>query len=437
MVDPTPATAENERRIEHAERVSGARERYPAKGFPGWDCRGETLIRFGEPARISEVPAKLVQAETQRSRFDHKMPGEVWYYPRLGMVVPFEEVNLDGECTYYMAVKAIDRQTADEYRGTNVPSSEFFSDLIESYAYSSANIEELSFAGVEELLTFYSHLENGRYFHSAETEREPLRCYFDLTAFEGGGGKLRTEVNFEVPARELVFEKRGGVLSSRLEAVITAFDIEMTEVASSREVVDIELPEDAASSNRLIPAQFIMTLSPGYYRFGLEVRDLRSKKHGCYRMSRYLDPRDDGLCLSDIQFASSIGPVGEKKTFIKGPIRVVPHPLHSYRMPDPVKIYFEIYGLSTDEDDFAFYSVEYSIEPKEKRRWGPVLIDEGSVISSRFETSAYGSTQYERIEIDASELWEGAFRLRVTVMDRRTRTTAERETSFSILEAAD
>ncbi len=435
MIDPTPATRENERKIEHAERVRAAIERYPSKRFPGWDCRGETLIRFGEPDLIVDVPAKLTEAENNREYFYLKMPGEVWQYGKLQMVVPFEQVNLDGECTYYMALKTIGRQDAAETGADNIYNSEGFAYLMEYYMNSAGNPYELSFSASDELMTFYSHLENNRYFHSAETDREPLRCYFDIATFKGGGGKLRTDISLEIPVGEMTFEKRENLLCSRLEARIVAFDMEMNEVASSREVVDLKFSEASLdASNWLIPAQFVLTLDPGYYRFGLEVKDGGSNKHGCYRMSRNLEPLGGDLCISDIQFASEMGPIGEKETFIKGPIRVVPHPLHTYRPNDPIKFYFEIYGLSTDADDFAFYSIEYAIEPKEKRRWGPVLIDEGSVISSTFETSAYGSSQYERIEIDASELWKGAFKLRVKVMDRRTRKTVERETSFSILE---
>ncbi len=54
--DPTPATRKNERRIEHEQRVKDAREQYPKEGFPGWDHRGETLIRFGKPACHSRHP---------------------------------------------------------------------------------------------------------------------------------------------------------------------------------------------------------------------------------------------------------------------------------------------------------------------------------------------------------------------------------------------
>lgn len=438
MIDPNPTTEKNERKIEHEERIEAARARYPKKDFPGWDRRGETLIRFGEPAWIKDVQAKLTQAESMTEDFDLMMPGEIWHYPKLNMVVPFEETNLDGECTYYMKLKTISRQTAWEFAKAgagNLYADDAFFEMTDLFTYHPSNVEELRFAATEELLTFYSNIENNRYFHKADIERVQLECYFDFTSFWGGKGKLRTEVNFEIPLSELAFERRSNKSCSRIEASIVAFDMDMKEVASSSEIVNLELPETVSGHLRyLIPAQFILTMDPGYYRFGLEVKDLISKKQGCYRISMRLDPLGDALCLSDIQLASSIGYAEGKDTFVKGTLRVVPHPLHTYRKPDPLKLYFEIYGLDTSEEDMAFYSVEYSIEPKQKKRWGPVLKDVGTVISSKFETSAYGSTQHERIEIDTSSLWEGVFTLSIRVMDRRTMESAERMVGFSILE---
>lgn len=440
LLDPTPATKKNERRIEHEERVKAARERYPKDGFPGWDNRGETLIRFGEPDWITEVAPKLTEAESRTEDFDIKMPGEVWHYGRLKMVVPFEEVNLDGECIYYMELKTVSRSMQEEYAqigpgGANIYNSEWWSFLNEWMTYSAGNVAELYFAATNELLTFYSHLENNRSFHKAELERVPLECYFDFTSFKGGHEKIRTEVNFEIPLRELTFQQKLDKQHSRFQVKITAFDLEMNEIAYATDIVNLNLPYTFPLDRpSLIPAQFILTMDPGYYRFGLEVRDLKSKKHGCFRTSRYIDPLGDTLCISDIQFASSIGPAENKKTFVKGTLRVVPHPLHAYRKPNPVKIYFEIYGLDTNDEDFGFYSVEYSIEPKQKKRWGPVLKDAGTVITSKFETAAYGSTQRERLEIDTGELWEGSYHLKVTVMDRRTYESVEKITSFSILE---
>jgi GWxTD domain-containing protein len=429
--DPTPATKKNERRIEHKQRVEDAREQYPKDGFPGWDHRGETLIRFGKPDIIAEVPGNIgfgAQSANNTPQ-DTKMPGEVWQYLKLGMVVPFEDVNLSGEHIYYMEVKTgytlYPHQMLTDYYG----------DYVESMSYSSSNVYNLFFAASKELMTFYSHLENNRHFHTVDIAHVPLSCYFDITSFKGGPGKLRTEVNFEIPARELSYEEGPQGFRTDFEVRVAVYDLSMEEVVSGMDVVDIDLPElPGPDSPWLLPAQFILTLDPGYYRFGLEVMDRRTKKHGVFLASRNIAPMGDTLCVSDIQLASSIEEAGGRTSFIKGALRVIPHPVHAYRKPDPVRFYFEIYGLDIDDEDFGFWEIEYSVEPKEKKRWGPVYKDAGTVMSSKFNASGFGSTQYEHLEIDSGELWEGSFRLRVRVMDRRTREYVETMTSFSILE---
>ena len=50
--DPAPATAANERWIEHCRRVAFAREHFGERKFP-WDDRGEVYVRYGEPDHIS------------------------------------------------------------------------------------------------------------------------------------------------------------------------------------------------------------------------------------------------------------------------------------------------------------------------------------------------------------------------------------------------
>ena len=80
------------------------------------------------------------------------------------------------------------------------------------------------------------------------------------------------------------------------------------------------------------------------------------------------------------------------------------------------------------------YSVDYRIVPETKKRRGLTLMDVEAVIASGFETSGFGSTQTQRIEIATENLWKGRFNLIVTVMDRRTRKTVDRTASFSILE---
>jgi hypothetical protein len=115
-------------------------------------------------------------------------------------------------------------------------------------------------------------------------------------------------------------------------------------------------------------------------------------------------------------------------------MQVIPHPLRAYRIPYPLTIYFEIYGLETDREDLAYYSVEYTIIPTQKRRKGPVLEDVDFALSSSFETTGFGSKQVQRIEIATENLWNGAFQLVVRIQDRRTRAFVERSATFSILD---
>ncbi len=431
--DPTPATRKNERKAEHEERVETARAMYPKEGFPGWDHRGETLIRFGKPDVIADIPGNIGGFDAyshQNAAEDIKMPGEVWHYTRLRMVVPFEDVNLSGEMIYFMEVKQAGGSVFPHQQLTDS-----YSDYLESMSYSSSNVYELFFTASPELLNFYSNLEHNRYFHTADIARVPLPCYFDITAFRGGGGRMRAEVNFEIPARELSFEMAEKGWKTDFEVRVAVYDLDMQEVVSGYDVVDIDLPEQPKpDSPWLLPAQFILTLDPGYYRFGLEVRDRRTGKQGVFLASRQIRSVGDTLSLSDIQLASSITEAGGRTSFVKGPLRVIPHPVHAYRKPDPVRFYFEIYGLDTDDEDFAFWEVEYSVEPKEKRRKGPVYEEAGTILSSRANASGFGSMQHERLEIDSRDLWEGSFRLRVRVMDRRTRNHVETMTNFSILE---
>ena len=102
-------------------------------------------------------------------------------------------------------------------------------------------------------------------------------------------------------------------------------------------------------------------------------------------------------------------------------------PIRARAGDEPAAPLFDEIGRS----DLLFAS---SIGPLEKRRSGLRLVDAGTVISSRFRTSACGQTQRERIEIDTGELREGAFRLSFEVTDERTKETVTAEGRFSVVE---
>lgn len=448
MHDPTPTTRHNERRKEHEERVKTALRQYPKRGFPGWDHRGEVLIRFGEPDIISNIPPNLISAEQQasmgrKSDFGMNMGGEVWHYSRLNMVVPFENVLLNGEHTYYLKIRTADMEQFREWSQAYMAGfsiggfnfSDVWTDLQESADYSGSNIYNLEFAASQELLNFYYNLANNRYAHSCDIDRKQLGCYYDITSFDGGEGKLRTEVNFEIKAGELSYESTDNGFETDCKVRVKVFDLDMNEIVSGEDSVDVTLStEPGLESYWLLPAQYVLTLDPGYYRFGIEIKDSRNNRHGSALVSRYIAPMGDALSLSDIQMASSITPSENIGSFIKGKLRVVPHPVRAYKKPNPVMFYFEVYGLEPDVEDLAIFEVEHKITPGDKERTGTEYQNISPAKFSIFQSSGFGSMQPVYLSINTRELQEGNYYLHVRVMDRRTRKSVETMTSFSILE---
>ena len=56
LLDPAPATAVNERFVEHLERAAYAHAQYASEGSPtGLDARGETYVRLGAPAAYKAI----------------------------------------------------------------------------------------------------------------------------------------------------------------------------------------------------------------------------------------------------------------------------------------------------------------------------------------------------------------------------------------------
>lgn len=452
--DPTPATEINERRIEHEKRVSLARRLFGMKKAPGWDRRGETLIRYGMPGYRSKTFGDI-------GFYRMIPPGEMWYYESLDMLVQFHNYNLKGEFIYAIQPQgltsrqvldrlklAIEQSVNHQMAGIRLSPEEvgaisnFNPDKIDHMAdpdvrmmtpkdlFAGRNVEKMQ----RSANNFYKYLKEEPVIHSFELDAKILPLYFDVTAFRGGPGRIRTEVNIEVPTDELRFVQREGDLNADVQLQVLVRDFDMNPVASSSDRLRATQKGETFTGPSHIPGQVVMTLEPGYYRVGIETIDLHSGYRGSYRTTVELTSFDDTLRISDIQFASSIRETEQNTKFVKGNLLVVPHPLHAYRIPYPVTIYFEIYGLDTDAEGLAFYEVEYRIVPLEKRRRGPVLEEVPTAISSRFETTGFGSTQIQHLAIATDNLWKGPFELIVTVRDRRTRNSAGARSSFSILE---
>jgi hypothetical protein len=433
-----------------------ARKLYSMKKPPGWDKRGEMLIRYGLPADRRKIPADI-------GFYRMVPPGELWYYNSLDMLVAFQNFSLQGEFifafeTYGLSGRdQLDKlQALGEYM-ENLPEEldqvvtnqelagimNFNPDKIDYIADPNirGEIPRDMIAAIQaekqqkSKNNFYKYMKENPVIYSVELRDDQLPLFFDVTNFSGGENMIKTQINFELPTSELKFSKNDTLLTANVRLDVLVRDMEMNEVARVSDVVNAtQSGGEVWQGPGHIPGQLVVALNPGYYRLGLEATDTATGRKGVFRTNIELKPMDRGLALSDILFASSIRKAEGLVKFQKGELQVVPHPLHAYKIPFPLTFYFEIYGLDTDSEGLALYSIDYRIIPVSKRRKGPVLEEPPPAISSQFETTGFGSTQTQRFEIATENLWEGAFTLIVEVMDRRTRHIEERRSNFSILE---
>ena len=422
--DPTPATKANEVRMEHAQRVAAARQLFGRADPPGWDDRGEILIRFGTPSlRMNNLTSVGLQ-----------LPQELWCYDVLNMSVTFTDINLKERFTYDCPQKRLIAP------GSPIEPPKVVDDIAETrfrmeLAATRPNriweMECMKARHADQNFQVYMDIYAGVY--PSDIEWAPLPCSFDIVSFRVGDRTDRTEISFEVPAERRAPAGSDAARGAEVELGVLVRGDNLNEVASGEDSIEIAAPAGTGAGQDLVPGQIVLALKPGHYHVGIEARETNSKRRAVFKTDVDVPAYKASPCISDIQFASSITESKENSRFVKGNLRVVPHPLHAYRIPAPIVFYFEIYGLDTDREGKTFYRVEYRIIPLEKKRWGPVLQEMPANVGSALETSGYGSTQPQQLSIATNELWEGPFRLDVTVTDRRTFKTAAQSAKFSIL----
>ncbi|MBU8922840.1 MAG: GWxTD domain-containing protein [Bacteroidales bacterium] len=441
QLDPTITTAENERRLEHFERLKLARELFPVESYPGWDTRGDMFIRYGMPATRQRIWATVSQSKLS-------MPGERWTYGAPDTTFNFIDNDLSG--TYRFVVGGTDRDAWTVLREDGLYEAPGDDDVASMIRSTLSDNVDISFETTEagDLLKEMVELISGRYgikdYWPSGDENSfflfpdldlNMVSFFDILCFSGGDGKIRTEVNLEIPVTELALKQEDSLLKSEVEMRIIVFDMEMKEVASSEEKFTLVSSAGAQSSAAYsLLGQTVMTLDPAPYRIWIEVIDLVGNGRSILKTRKWAHSLEGGLAISDIQFAKKVAESDRPSRYMKNNLVVIPHPLHLYRKPFPVTVYFEVYGLNTDDEDHTFYTVKYEIIPVRDDSPGSVINERPKSITSGFDTGGFGSTQPTRMLIATGELEEGPYILAVTVMDRRTREEVTKESRFSIIE---
>ena len=381
--DPTPTTPENEMKIEHYERVRTAQLAFGWEEWPGWDHRGETLIRYGAP----EFRRALDWIVTPHGVVP---PGESWHYTRPEMTVTFDDFNLTGRYTYAMN----SRGNPDPQRmiGVGKPIDADFDPPRWDMPPPPTNwwYVYLSKEAQEKVNNHQAVVDKYKSTYPYNFDRKVLPFVFEVDQFKGGGTVNRIEINVEFPAGLDAALRADETLEYTMTAVI--FDADYNEI--SRERTEIGLPAGpwTESALRWVPGQLVFTLPPHYYRMAVTVED-DTGRSSSYRSTISTSSYYPDMAISDIVFCSKISPSERNSTFNRGGLEVVPHPRRDYAVSESVPIYFELYNLDLDDDGLSSYQVEYWVIPKTPRKWGLWYMreDQETYAASRFESSSYGS----------------------------------------------
>jgi GWxTD domain-containing protein len=477
--DPTPTTPPNEMKAEHYLRADIAAMEYRSSTWPGWDRRGEVLIRYGFPDYRGKIEAEVTARRVHA-------PGELWYYRRHQMIVQFADESLNGDYKYAitpfgdaqdMSIELAEfliYDTEDTIQERIPPQYlEFYRDpelndtgvewglreeilgMVEPERYlrprlagTTERIDEIvdpdyarslpdnpsdvfQMDRVQKMASnFQAVLEDTPTSYPFNFERKAFPFYFGVAQFRGGDAVNRVEVNLEFPLAALAGASPPA-RSYRASVVVMDEDYRVVE----RRQQDLGVPASRAGSG-LMPAQIVFTLPRSYYRVGVTMEDLDAKSSSAYRTNVSARNFDGDLAISDVLFAQRIAPAESATPFLRGALVVVPHPIRRYAVGSPVPVYFELYNLGVNREGVTEYEVEYRVAPHPDEKRGLLDRFRGSeaVFSSRFKASGYSASEPLHITINTENLKPGLYDFMVRVKDEFWQNEELREATFRIVE---
>lgn len=245
-----------------------------------------------------------------------------------------------------------------------------------------------------------------------------------VVRFKGTRSATAAEIFFQAPEGPDGFEGRAGVY-------LMPRTLGGEEHRTER---DIDLPENVRQ------IVFRLPLEPGVYPYSAELmsadESIRRASRGRITASVY----GDWLATSDLLIARRIEPL-RSIVRTREDLSIQASPDLSIGRSEPLGVYFEVYGLSTDADDVGSYRVDVELRGRRglvgrlTSALGRILPggnDDSGRLSWEREAEVRDGRVPEWFTLQIPDAEPGAYDLKVTVTDRSTGASyaAEREISI-------
>lgn len=400
QVDPLFLTSTNEFWAEYMARMAYADMRFGVEeyGLRGWDTdRGVIYVRYGEPVRKATFSAAVTALGDP---FGAGRITTVWSYGEKGPVFVF-------------------RQNPGYRRATFANDFRFYAE-----EYRSVQPAQLTAPSIP--------------------ERHPIAL--QAVRFRGPDGRMDLEVHSSLPLGKLT--ENTAVETGELEYGLFIQDDRAVEIErqTQKEVMDFR------STDRERTESWRVTLDPDRkFLVGVEAREPLTWHAAVGRVEVEAKRFGAGeLSLSDLLLADVVEPLRAEPAD-RTAFRIVPNPAMAYTADESVALYFEIYNLLPDADQYASYEVELVVTVEEIERGGRLLArvlgeladkwgftSEGTeAVQLRFHKEANVLArdvipEYFRFQLPGAS--SGRYGLRVTVTDRNAGRSEVTEREFRIIQ---
>ena len=265
---------------------------------------------------------------------------------------------------------------------------------------------------------------------------------YRVAAFKGEGGQTDLYVNYGIPVAETGTPSDGVQEDVSVTVKTGAFLIGPTRdllIERRRTVYGLRgaqiVPFD---QTRLWTSTEGMSAQPGDgYEVSLEFETASGGTSAVQRRTVDVPSFEGaGLKLSDVLLAYDAQEAdrAEPGRVFRDDVSVQPAPWGVFRVGDPVYLYFEPYGLAMT-DGRTDYEVEASLRPKDtstgvRRLARRVFGSDDPAVSSAFEVQGDRPDDTVYLFLDAAGQEPGLYTLTVTVRDRISGQSADRETDL-------